>query len=97
VLVAGLVQLPGVGRWTALNVALYVHGDPDTVVEGDYNLPALVAWNLAGERTADDARMLELLEPDRPHRARVMQVLGAAGTTPPRHGPRLSSPAVVSL
>ena len=52
-------------------MARVVVGDPDTVVVGDYGLPALVAWNLAGERTADDARMLELLEPERPHRARA--------------------------
>ncbi len=96
-LVAGLIQLPGIGRWTALTVARCVHGGADTVVEGDYNLPALVAWNLAGERTADDARMLALLAPDQPHRARVMQVLGVTGQRPPRHGPRLRPPAVVSL
>ena len=88
-LMAGLMQLPGIGQWTALSVARLVHGGPDTVVVGDYNLPALVAWNLAGERTADDRRMLELLEGDRPHRARVLQVIGAAGSRPPRHGPRL--------
>ncbi len=95
-LLAGLAQLPGVGRWTALTVARVVHGGADTVVVGDYNLPALVAWNLAGERTADDARMLELLEGDRPHRARVLQVIAAAGSRPPRHGPRLR-PAAVTL
>ncbi len=47
-------------------VARVVHGHADTVVVGDYNLASLVAWPLAGERTADDARMLELLEPERP-------------------------------
>ncbi len=93
-LTAGLTQLPGVGPWTALSVARVVHGHPDTVVIGDYNLPALVAWNLAGERTADDDRMLELLEADRPHRARVMQVVLMTGTAPPRHGPRLRAAAV---
>jgi hypothetical protein len=54
----------------------------------------MVAWNLAGERTADDARMLELLEPERPHRARAMQLILAAGTAPPRRGPRLHPAAV---
>ena len=96
-LVAGLTQLAGIGPWTALTVARLVHGHADTVVVGDYNLPALVAWNLAGERTADDRRMLELLASERPHRGRVMQVLAAAGTRPPRHGPRLRAAAVAYL
>ncbi len=91
---AGLRQIRGLGPWTATKVARVVVGDPDTVVVGDYGFPALVAWNLAGERTADDARMLELLEPERPHRARAVQLIMAAGATPPRHGPRLRPAAV---
>jgi 3-methyladenine DNA glycosylase/8-oxoguanine DNA glycosylase len=96
-LLAGLQALPGVGRWTALSVARLVHGGPDLVVEGDYNLPSLVTWNLAGERTGDDTRMLELLEPERPHRARAMQVIATSGSRPPRHGPRLRPAAVVTF
>jgi hypothetical protein len=30
-------------------VAQVVLGDPDVVITGDYHLPHLVAWNLAGE------------------------------------------------
>jgi len=96
-LLAGLQALPGVGRWTALSVARLVHGGADLVVEGDYNLPALVTWNLARERTGDDVRMLELLESERPHRARAVQVIAAAGSRPPRHGPRLRAAAVASF
>ena len=53
---AGLQQLPGHRAWTATSVARAVTGEPDIVVVGDYGLPAMIAWNLAGERTADDAR-----------------------------------------
>ena len=46
----------------------------------------MVSWLLAGERRADDARMLELLEPYRPHRYRVVRLAFAAGTRPPAPG-----------
>ncbi len=85
---AKIQSIPGIGRWTATSVALATFGDPDAVVVGDYHLPAFVAWNLEGEREADDARMLELLEPFRPHRARVVALLGKEGAHPPRRAPK---------
>lgn len=85
---AGLQSVPGIGRWTAAEVVQRSHGDPDAVSVGDYNLPGVVAYALAGERTADDARMLELLEPYRGHRHRVCLLLAKYGPRPPRHGPR---------
>jgi len=92
--VAGLTQIPGIGPWTASSVAMVALGDPDTVVVGDYGIPSAVAWVLAGERKADDARMLELLEPERPHRARAVRLLAPTGHTPPRHGPRTRPTAI---
>ncbi len=62
----------------------------DAVVVGDYHLPSIVAWNLVGERRADDARMLELLEPFRPHRYRVQHVVTTRLPGRPRHGPRMA-------
>jgi 3-methyladenine DNA glycosylase/8-oxoguanine DNA glycosylase len=85
---AGLQSVPGIGRWTAAEVVQRSHGDPDAVSIGDYNLPGVVAYALAGERTADDARMLELLEPYRGQRHRVCLLLTRAGPRAPRHGPR---------
>jgi 3-methyladenine DNA glycosylase/8-oxoguanine DNA glycosylase len=64
-------------------------GDPDAVPVGDYHLPSMVAWSLAGEPRADDARMLELLEPYRGHRGRVIRLLVAGGSAAPRRGPRM--------
>ena len=83
----GVTSLPGVGPWTATSVAAIAFGDADTVVVGDFHLPSIVAWNLVGERRADDARMLELLEPFRPHRGRVVALLARQGH-PPRRAPR---------
>ncbi len=85
-----LVAIPGVGPWTAAKVAQVAAGDADAVAVGDYHKPSLVAWNLAGEPRADDARMLELLEPYRGHRARVVRLLEVGGRTPPRFGPRVA-------
>ena len=93
-LTAGLTQVRGIGPWTASVVAVTALGDADTVVLGDYNLPSSVAWVLAGERRADDARMLDLLEPERPHRARAMRLLAAEPSAPPRRGPRLGPTAI---
>jgi 3-methyladenine DNA glycosylase/8-oxoguanine DNA glycosylase len=63
-------------------------GDPDAVPVGDLHLPRLVARALAGERDADDRRMLELLAPYGGHRFRLVRLLLAEGRL--RNGPWLS-------
>lgn len=69
--------LTGVGPWTAARIALIALGDPDAVAVGDLHLPHLVTWALAGERRGTDERMLELLEPFRGDRGRVVRLLMA--------------------
>jgi 3-methyladenine DNA glycosylase/8-oxoguanine DNA glycosylase len=83
-----LTAFPGVGVWTAAEVAIVALGDPDAVSIGDYHLPSVVSWALAGEPRGDDERMLELLEPYRGHRGRVIRLLESAGIHPPAFGPR---------
>ena len=87
---ARLTAVPGIGPWTAAEVGVRALGDPDAVSVGDFHLPNLVAFALAGEPRATDARMLELLEPYRGERARVVRLLELSGIRPPRYGPRLS-------
>jgi 3-methyladenine DNA glycosylase/8-oxoguanine DNA glycosylase len=87
---ARLRAIPGVGAWTAAEVAVRAWGDPDAVSVGDFHVPNLVAWTLAGEPRGDDARMLELLEPFRGQRARVVRLLEISGIRPPAFGPRLA-------
>lgn len=87
-----LGKLDGLGPWTIESLMGAVLGDPDAVAVGDYWLPHTVAHALAGEARADDARMLALLEPFRPHRARVIQLIHAAGIGAPRFGPRMPRP-----
>ncbi|MDQ6946228.1 MAG: DNA-3-methyladenine glycosylase 2 family protein [Actinomycetota bacterium] len=83
-----LRALPGIGPWTAAEVAIVALGDADAVSIGDFHLPNQVSWALAGEARGDDTRMLELLEPYRGHRGRVLRLLGAGGVIAPRFGPR---------
>lgn len=84
-----LMSLPGVGVWTAAETAQRAFGDADAVSVGDYHIPKMIGWTLLG-RPVDDAGMLELLEPMRPHRHRVVRLLEASGLAyEPRRGPRL--------
>lgn len=85
-----LRSVPGIGVWTAAEVVQRTLGCPDTVSVGDYHLKNFVGFALAGRRTTDDAGMLELLEPWRGHRQRVVRLILAGGRAqrPPRRGPR---------
>lgn len=85
---AVLRAVPGVGPWTASYLALQTWGSADSVILGDDGIPSLVAWLLAREPRADDARLLTLLEPYRPHRGRVIQLAYLSGVRPPRRAPR---------
>jgi 3-methyladenine DNA glycosylase/8-oxoguanine DNA glycosylase len=86
---ARLGAIPGIGPWTVAEVARTALGDPDALSVGDYHLPHLVSWTLAGEPRGTDERMLELLEPYRGQRGRVQRLLESGGTGPPRRGPRM--------
>ena len=87
-----LEAFPGIGPWSAAKVAQVALGDADAVPVGDYNLPHTVGYALEGTVRSSDARMLELLEPYRGHRARVIRLIGVAGITAPRFGPRTPLP-----
>lgn len=85
-----LRAVPGIGPWTAAEVGVRALGDVDAVSVGDFHLPHLVAFALAGEPRATDTRMLELLEPYRGRRALVVRLLELSGVRAPRYGPRLA-------
>ena len=94
---AALRAFPGIGPWTAAEVGLRALGDPDAVSVGDFHLPNMVAWALAGEPRGTDERMLELLEPYRGQRGRVLRLLELAGAKAPRYGPRLAPRRITDL
>lgn len=83
-----LRSLPGIGVWTAAEVAQRALGDADAVSFGDYHVAKDIGWALTG-RPVDDAGLAELLEPYAGHRYRVQHLLGLAGHRRPRRGPRM--------
>jgi 3-methyladenine DNA glycosylase/8-oxoguanine DNA glycosylase len=47
-LTARLTTIQGIGAWTAAEVTRVVFGDPDAVSIGDFHIPHMVSWALAG-------------------------------------------------
>ena len=92
-----LTSLSGIGPWTAAEVRRSAFGDPDAVSVGDFHVPNMVAWALAGEPRAGDDRMLELLEPYRGQRGRVQRLLEVGGISAPRYGPRLAPRSIAAI
>ncbi len=86
---ARLRSMPGIGPWTAAEAASRALGDADAVSIGDFHLPHMVSWALAGERRGSDERMLDLLAPYAPHRGRILRLLEASGVGPSSRGPRM--------
>lgn len=84
-----LQSIRGIGPWTANHVVQIAWGWTDAIQLGDYWLPSIVVHALTGKARAEDDEMLELLEPFRPHRARVIKLIAASGIKPPRFGPKL--------
>lgn len=84
-----LRKVPGIGVWTAAEIAQRAWGDPDAVSIGDYHLAGIVGHALLG-RKIDDAGMLDLLAAYAPQRHRAVCYVLAAGLGKPRRAPRFS-------
>jgi 3-methyladenine DNA glycosylase/8-oxoguanine DNA glycosylase len=84
-----LRRIPGIGVWTAAEIAQRAWGDPDAVSFGDFHIPTVVGWALVG-RPLDDAGMLAELAPYVPQRQRAVRYVEASGFRRPRFGPRYS-------
>ena len=92
-----MTSLAGVGQWTAAETAQRALGDADAVSVGDYHIAKMIGWTLVGHPVDDDG-MLQLLEPMRPHRHRVVRLLEASGLAyEPRRGARLPVQQIHSL
>ncbi|MER6029466.1 DNA-3-methyladenine glycosylase 2 family protein [Streptomyces sp. NPDC001851] len=86
---ARLEVVPGVGPWTSAEVVQRSHGAADAVTVGDLHLPGIVGWALAGDRDADDAGMLRLLEPYAGQRHRAVRLILLSGSVPARRAPKM--------
>ncbi len=84
-----LKGIPGIGEWTTAKTLEVSHGDPDQVAVGDFHFKHIVVHHLTGKDRGTDEEMLQLLEPFRPHRGRVIRLLHTLGHEP-KFGPRLS-------
>lgn len=80
--------IQGLGVWTAAHVREVAWGDADAVHVGDYHLKNVVTYALTGRARGTDEEMVELLEPFRPHRGRIVRLIAAAGIKAPVFGPR---------
>lgn len=86
-----LQTIPGVGVWTAAEVAHVAFGDADAVSFGDAHVARTIGWALTGVET-DDAGLATLLAPYVGHRYRVQRLLELSGARHPRRGPRIPLP-----
>ncbi|MER6100615.1 DNA-3-methyladenine glycosylase 2 family protein [Streptomyces sp. NPDC001728] len=87
---ARLELIPGIGPWTSAETIQRSNGAPDEVTTGDLHLPGIVGWALAGDRTADDEAMLDLLAPYAGQRHRAARLILLSGRVPPRRAPRMT-------
>ncbi|MGP2441885.1 DNA-3-methyladenine glycosylase family protein [Streptomyces sp. JW3] len=94
---ARLEVVPGVGPWTSAEVVQRSHGAPDEVTVGDLHLPGIVGFALGGDRSADDAEMLRLLEPYAGQRHRAARLILLSGRVPGRRGPRMAPRGIAGL
>ncbi len=81
--------IPGIGVWTAAEIAQRCWGDADAVSFGDFHIPSVVGWALLG-KPLDDEGMAELLAPYAPQRHRAVRYIEASGFRKPRFAPRFS-------
>ncbi|MFF8387689.1 DNA-3-methyladenine glycosylase family protein [Streptomyces kanasensis] len=92
-----LELVPGIGPWTSAETVQRSNGAPDAVSTGDYHLPGIIGHALADRRDADDAQMLELLEPYAGQRHRAARLVLLSGRTPPRRAPRMTPRDIAPL
>lgn len=83
-----LMQLPGIGIWTAAVTVGVSHGDPDALPIGDFHVKNTVAWALTGCPRGSDDEMLETLAPYVGQRWQVVRTLEKAGIAAPKFAPR---------
>ncbi len=85
-----LRSVPGIGPWTAAEVAQRALGDADAVSFGDFHLARHVVYAFTGDPHGTDEQMEQLLRPFAGHRYRVQRLVELSGIAPPKRGPRMT-------
>ncbi len=83
-----IMQLPGIGVWTAAVTTGVSHGDRDALPVGDFHVKNTVAWALTGRARGTDEELIVTLEPYRPHRWVVVRMLEKCGFAAPKFAPK---------
>ena len=78
-----LFSIRGIGPWTVGRTLGLAYGDTDAVILADLHIPTLVTTALGGEPEGTDERMLQLLEPYKGQRFRVIRLLQWAARRAP--------------
>lgn len=91
-----LISYLGISLWTSAKTLEVSHGDPDQVAVGDFHFKHIVVHHLTGRDRGTDEEMLELLEPFRPHRGRVIRLLHHLGHEP-SFGPRMAPKDITKM
>lgn len=94
---SSLMNLPGIGPWTAAVVGGLSFGDPDAVQVGDFHVKNTVAWALEGRVRGTDEEMIASLEPYKGQRHRIVRWLEAAGWRAPLRGPRRRNVSIARM
>lgn len=92
-----LMNLPGVGPWTAAVAGAVAFGDADALAVGDFHLKNTVAWALHGKARGTDEEMLASLAAYNGHRHRVVRWLQMMGYRAPARGPRRPIVSITQL
>lgn len=85
-----LSSIPGLGPWTIASFRGFALGDPDALPLGDYDLPHRVALAFRGAARSNDHEMVEILEPYRGQRFRIVRLLEESGLRLVRFAPKRS-------
>ncbi len=85
---SSLMQLPGIGVWTAAVAIGVSHGDPDALPIGDFHVKNTVAWALSGQARGTDDDMLITLAPYSGYQWLVVRMLELSGHSAPRFAPK---------
>lgn len=83
-----LMQLPGIGEWTAAVAVGVSHGDVDALPVGDFHVKNTVAWALTGAPRGSDEQMLITLAPYTGYRWQVVRLLEKHGVGAPKFAPK---------